>query len=503
MDQIRTFVDSGWIDLGPITLLVGTNNVGKSTVLHSLYAMQTGAVQPANLIRSGSTSATIGLKLADIDASRYWGSGDVADAGELTITLSPTSISQRLRLDAGATAEESAVQPIAPYIRNAFVSPFLAKRKVPMFQEAINKEAASNVSRDFTNLPARFDALNDSNHPDHQRFHALLGAVVNVPLSAVASDNGKRIGIWVDGTDAIYVDNMGEGITQMIGLITALCLSDGRLFLIEELENDLHPEALKALLAAIEDSSERNQFVISTHNNVVVRSLGAIDSTLIYELSLDNSNDERRPTTVVSGVRNDPHERMSLLRRLGYELSDLDLWDGWIFLEESSAERMIRQYLIPWFVPELKRFRTVASEGIDDVSRSFSAIRKLVLYAHLEPMYKDRTVVIVDGGDVGVGHNFIRQLRNRFSEMPPDTFRALSQQDFEHYYPKRFAEAASVALAQASKSAKRQAKRELLDEVLAWVAANESEARTALETSAAEVIDELRHFAARAGRPTT
>ena len=51
---------------------------------------------------------------------------------------------------------------------------------------------------------------------------------------------------------------------------------------------------------------------------------------------------------------NEAEERRNALERLGYDLSDYDLWKAWLILEESSAERLIREYLIPWFIPELQ-----------------------------------------------------------------------------------------------------------------------------------------------------
>jgi hypothetical protein len=52
------------------------------------------------------------------------------------------------------------------------------------------------------------------------------------------------------------------------------------------------------------------------------------------------------PTSTVREVPATREARIGVLRRLGYELSDFDLWDGWLILEESSAEVIIR-YLIP------------------------------------------------------------------------------------------------------------------------------------------------------------
>ena len=72
------------------------------------------------------------------------------------------------------------------------------------------------------------------------------------------------------------------------------------------------------------------------------------------------------PRSHIREVDATPAARIEVLRRLGYELSDFELWDGWLILEESSAEVIVR-YLIPWFVPRLARIRTVAAGGTSKV----------------------------------------------------------------------------------------------------------------------------------------
>ena len=42
-----------------------------------------------------------------------------------------------------------------------------------------------------------------------------------------------------------------------------------------------------------------------------------------------------------------PEERFAALESLGYELIDAEIWDGWLLLEEASAEQIIRELLIP------------------------------------------------------------------------------------------------------------------------------------------------------------
>ena len=89
--------------------------------------------------------------------------------------------------------------------------------------------------------------------------------------------------------------------------------------------------------------------------------------------------------------------RLEVLRDLGYSFSDFDLWDGWLFLEEASAERIIRDYLIPWFVPKLQRVRTLSAGGATKVEPAFEDFHRLVRFTHLEKAYENLAWVRVDG----------------------------------------------------------------------------------------------------------
>lgn len=283
------------------------------------------------------------------------------------------------------------------------------------------------------------------------------------------------------------IEAMGEGVSSQLGLIADLVMADGNLFLIEEPENDIHPDGLKTLLNVIVDKSRTNQFIVTTHSNIVTRYLGAAPDSRVFEFE-STYEPNAIPTSTVREVPANREARIEVLRRLGYELSDFDLWDGWLILEESSAEVIIR-YLIPWFAPELARVRTVAAGGLTKVEPTFEDFRRLFLFAHLEPQYKGRASVIVDGDDQG--REIVARLQQKYPDWPAGHFTTWDQPDFERYYPDRFKAEIAAALSQ-EHDAKRRAKKQLLDDVKAWCAAEPEAARTAFDQSAAEVIAKLR-----------
>jgi hypothetical protein len=159
------------------------------------------------------------------------------------------------------------------------------------------------------------------------------------------------------------------------------------------------------------------------------------------------------------------------------------------FLEESSAERIIREYLIPWFAPILRRVRTVAAGGVDAVEPLFADFHRLFLFIHLQPAYTGRAWVRVDGDDAG--RKVIKSLRDRFSSFGADAFSCWSEKQFEHFYPSTFSGDVTQALSLSDKQDRRTAKLELLDKVVKWIDEDQDRARQAFAESAHPVIEDL------------
>ena len=161
-----------------------------------------------------------------------------------------------------------------------------------------------------------------------------------------------------------------------------------------------------------------------------------------------------------------------------------------MILEESSAERIIRDFIVPWILPGLARVRFLSAGGVSAVPGTFEEFRRLFLFAHLEAQYFGRAWTVTDGDEAGIA---IRdQLRASYKSWPADTFLVWSKPNFEDYYPSRFSQAAVEALSKHDKKSRREAKKRLFDEVVNWLqTAPRTEAEAELRESAAEVIDVL------------
>lgn len=493
--NFRSFIDSGDIHLSAMNVLVGANNAGKSSILRALYLMQEGAGSAWADVRVGDDHASIEVFVRDAQMHPHFRSFEY-NYGRVVILIS-TNMDRRsgtlkIYFSSPDTGEGKEIPYIPGIDPSHFAIPYLSKRKTSGYSEDVRHQSAMQVSSNMSNLAAKLSRISNRAFPGSDDYARACEAILGFVVTAVPSQNGQQPGIYLPNREVVPIDQMGEGVPNIVALLVDLTLSSGKLFLVEEPENDLHPEALKALLDLMVESSQRNQFVVSTHSNIVLRHLGAAEGSKVFHVSAKKGE---LPTTArIEEIENSPQARLGILRELGYSFTDFDLWSGWLIVEESSAERIIRDYLIPWFAPKLSRVRTLSANGTGNVEATFADFDRLMRFAHLEPIYAKAAWVRVDADDSG--KEVVDKLRNSYKTWDADRFGCFSQEQFEHYYPAHFAEKVEQALA-SDRQQKRAAKRQLLEEVRAWLDEDEERARTALAASAKDVIEELQRIEAQ------
>jgi predicted ATP-dependent endonuclease of OLD family len=483
ISNFRSFEQTPNLELGQINVLVGKNNAGKSSVLYAIGVLQgLTYLHLLNLnIRNKNQPSEIKIEL---DSLPY----------TISINEMPSNFSM--------------MSPVVKIVRSGeeitnlnlgdqFLVPFLSQRQMRNVSEDVKKDSLKSMPVDWSNLTARLSQISHPDFPGHDSYKKSCGDILGFYVGVFPSQNGQKPGVYLpDGSD-LSVEQMGSGVFHIVDLLIKLSVSKNKIFLIEEPENDLHPQALKALLALIIESSKYNQFVISTHSNIVVQYLCAEQDSRLFEVRV---KDAKQQLSEISEVEATPEARLRVLEDLGYSLSDTApyLWDAWLILEESSAETIIRNYLIPWFCPKLARLKTFSAQGTGNVEKTFSDLQRLITFAHLEPTYKNKTWVIVDGDESG--QTAIKTIKEKFKDWDAEKFQTFTAENFENYYPERFAEKAKAALsapddANAKKgTAKRAAKAALLKEVTAWLADNPDAGKAELAKSAKEVIEKLKQI---------
>jgi predicted ATP-dependent endonuclease of OLD family len=485
----KCFADSGIVELGPINVLIGRNNAGKSTLIHATHLVQQGAAYSTNDIRLGADYSEVTYYLTDVSSMvvELAGAVEVGAVVEAAIQINPKSPPHHLAATMGPSSTNF------PYIHanepENFIYTYLSKRKVTTFDQVVNLNKARAVSNNLEYIVAKVDRLANLDHPNEQEYTQLCKSVLGFRVSSFASPSGHQAGILVGKDNHIPIEDMGEGVSSLLGLITDLCVADKKLFLVEELENDIHPEGLKAMMQVIMEKSSNNQFIISTHSNIVMKYLGSKEGAKVFNVELAYQRGTV-PTSTVHEVGSNREARTQVLQQLGYELYDFDLWEGWLILEESSAEVIIRDYLIPWFAPKLSRVRTIGAGGTSKIEPLFDDFYRLFLFTHLQPQYQGKAWVVADGDEPG--REVVQRLTEKYGSWSPDHFRTWSESDFERYYPARFVGAADAALSKSGKD-KREAKKALLDRVKLFCD-EDDEAKSAFADSASEVVDFLQEI---------
>lgn len=475
-----------------INLFIGQNNAGKSTVLNSILLIQNPGVLSTSDISLNRSQGRIELQLNGVDryVRNHGDSPFFNDTfNKLVFELhSNGSSSRAIHSSAGQVNNFSQTRNDEP---SNLIYPYLSRRKVGSYNEAVNKQATHSVMGNFTYLYAKIDRLSKPAEPAFDEYQKACNQILGFPMTTVASDNGQIAAYLIETFLNIPLTSMGEGVPNLLGLIVDLCIAENKIFLIEEPENDIHPKALKALLELIARKAETNQFFISTHSNIVTKYLGSVEEAKVFRVSM--TFEEKLPYSKIEEVENNEVARRELLEELGYEFQDYDLHKAWLFLEESSAEVVVRDFLIPNFAEGLVgKIKTFSANGKDNIQPKFDDFNKLFVFLHLQPVYKNRVWVIVDDG--AEEKSILDDMKEMYrkSGWDEDKFQQLSKHDFEEYYPQSFSERVSETLAIEDKQVKRRKKRELIEEVKRWWIENPDQAKEEFKKSAAEIIKILK-----------
>jgi predicted ATPase len=503
--NFRSIEDSGELELGPITILTGRNNSGKSALLRAIFLLQGDWDSQDRRLRSASVPIISAFFTPPFPPHITQYVDQITDK-TTALLYSPQSPNTYLfrGFDGLPESTDSGPNqhiPRFPQVRTdaSYMAPIFSRRKSSNYETAVGSASAFMVSTYDNNLTSRLTALT-GDHEDAARYRDLVTRVLDMRIGTfLVGQQGQQPGVPISSVEGIQLDRMGEGISSALALIVGLADTRNALFLIEEPENDLHPEALRALLDVLVESVPTNQLIVSTHSDFVLRHLGAVEGTVVYKAAPAENAPTIIPTTIYSVVRTQA-EKLELLSELGYEP---ELPAAWLVFEESTAERVCRQVLIPTFAPRLAAARTISASGASKVPRLVNDLHNVVLFAQLSARYDRKTWVLVDGDDAGL--NATAKLREEF-DWPPSHFRNLPAGHFEEYYPPRFSAEVTAALAIAGDwQARAQAKGELAERVCEWATNYPDLAAQEFAESAADVIRALAEIEAELfpARPRT
>lgn len=485
----RSISDSGTLPLGPITVVVGMNNSGKSALLRSIYHFQEPTTFHAEDVRIGDSAASVELTFDELPPQVLSAAGRKLPAHEGSLVWKGASTGSNIIVRfQKEQLTETGITSITHKEPDSLILPVLAGRRVNYYREQASRDNAVTVMPQDSNLVSRIMPLVGSATPEGIKFTKLCKEILHANLKVLPGDNNQQfLGVQVDLRTSIPLESMGAGLSGALSLLVGLSQARGKLFLIEEPEDDLHPGALKKLLDAIIESSQHNQFLISTHSSIVLTRLGAVSGTVVIKVT----SDQDLPPTSSFAVKSTAEDRLEILRDLGYGLADMSLGEGWIFFEESTAERLVYQWLAPWFAPGLLRLRHISARGNERVRALMTDFKEMFLFAHLEPMYRHRAWVILDGDERSL--EILDKLRADFSGWPHGRFRHWEREAIEYYYPRQYAARYANEISAIKDDRKRQhAKQELFKELMNWIEEDPDRAREQFKQSAKDMIAVLR-----------
>ena len=499
--NIKSITDSEWIQLSPkINVLIGKNNSGKSVFVKSIYQLQNQKSLEDSDIRIGERDASIEFRFKNYDHKLVKIQCPYEDNLEGYLKNFHYDI-VRIEFNRGIVnvSKEPKIfrkgnssclsMPFSDKEPDNYIYPLLSKRKFVNYNVLVSQEIVSKVDDTFNNIIGKVDNLTNPSMLAHRKYQEKCKDILGFDIFSYQVRDGKNAGYFYKDADAfIPINLMGDGTLNIIEFLVYLCVAENRLFLIEEPESDIHPGALKKLLNLIIEKSANNQFIITTHSNIVMKYLGAEQDSKIFHFTLSNNSDI--PNTSIREVGSITQERRAVLEELGYDLFDYDIYSAWLILEESSAERIIRDLIIPWFFPRLScKLRTIAAGGIGEVEPKFNEFNRLFLFLHLEPMYKNKAWVFVDGDSVG--KTTIRNLQDVYgrSGWCKDNFDTFTKEDFEEYYPADFDGNKKEIREETDKKKRKKLKESLIEQVIKWAKETPEDAKVKFGKSAGEVID--------------
>lgn len=299
----------------PITLLVGKNNSGKTSVLEAIFLL-CGATDPINTVKIANQR---GQRITNAgDADTVWRSlFQGMDAGKPIVIVGEWIGEGQRRLE--VKAEESTgysddpARPISGIVevggrrqisglRLSFASPAFAGRiasptvdTVMRFDPTSQQPASRVPGPDYTYtigqysvrvrlLSARsfFNLLQDTDQYSSlvrtRREEVVVASLRLVDphirkLEVVSESSGATVYADLGGEALIPLVVCGEGMLRLFSIVLAVTATKGGVLLIDEIDNGLHHSVMKELWPVLRTlCAEHNvQLIATTHNDEMLR----------------------------------------------------------------------------------------------------------------------------------------------------------------------------------------------------------------------------------------
>jgi predicted ATPase len=373
---LRTAADVQ-LDCEPMTVLIGPNGVGKSTLIEGLEllrkipsgdsflrALNDEHAGVSRLLRRGESELKFGIDITDGDSSLSYSMILVARNGGFIIeheslhrgnealfvrdgesfvalpAVTPQPTPGYIATKWPLLAMMSAISPLAARVNNALEGievhvPFATQARwfgpgmVPERNIRVDNivQSTSRLDRGGANLPNVFHALR--NRPDWADTLETIRLVIDDDITDVttpASASGGSIGLAVSyrTSGSIPAFALSDGTLALIALIAITRLDGGdtprSLLVLDEPDLHLHPGAIGQVVALLEECSARQPVVIATHSDRLLDSLSEpARTTVLCDLDEQRRLRLRRPDRAQLDRWLGEYRGLGQLRAEGYD----------------------------------------------------------------------------------------------------------------------------------------------------------------------------------------
>ena len=401
-----------------LTILVGPNNGGKSTIVESLKVLSsTNLVSFSEGRRNRQAGDTVSIRIESENGKTH------------EVRTVDTGGSETIRIPNNSAQDYNVF--VLPSRR--FFKPYFAQRSDMSYRV---------YSRQISDLATRSSAIDTFTYrlfharDNLKKFNKVLGKIVDpVPDWTIdQSDQGTYYLKLNSGGQYHNSDGLGEGIVSLLFIVDGLYESEpGDVIVIDEPELSLHPAYQRKLAGVLADYSKDRQIVCATHSPYfvdfqylvegaeVARVVKREGTSMIFQLKRKNINN-------LSGSlhnRNNPH-------MLGLDAREVFFQEERVILVEGQDDVVHYPIVLDELVVKYQFSREVAfrlkeslfgwgAGGADNIEKFTALLRDLGF---------NQVVAIVDNNKKGIISDLKKNYANySFRSIPADDIRTKDKEN--------------------------------------------------------------------------
>lgn len=451
----RSITDAYRLDLSNLTVLLGKNNEGKTNIikainlgmdiLHNmpLYGRRKYVskqlydwhddfpitLQKSKKIKNKCTQIRFDFTISEEETEELYGLiySSIRDALSIYITIGEdNSLSVTVpKRGKNAKAISSKIVPISKFICDNFDIQYIPAIRsetdaYTVISELVETEISSiedQTYRDYMDYieklqQEKLDLLSKKVENPLKAFLPQIQSV-NLFLSDRYRRNNylsrKNLVINIDDGVVTSLTNKGDGVKSLatIALLSQISSNNNRLIIIDEPENHLHPEAIRYINNVVQELSENNQVIISTHSPIFVNRTNISSNVIVSE-------GKTKKASKVTEVRD----------ILGVICSDNLMYSDYVILVEGPSDRTLFQKLFT----EDKELKKCLDNNIITI-RSTGGTNNLQSEVYCLQRYCCNYLVILDGDSTGKQTS--NELRQKLS-VPNEQIRLITKPAYKY-----------------------------------------------------------------------